>query len=186
MYVVLNFLFHSVTNAQSVLQIADRFDRWLTNIEQSLIQQHGITTDLADLHRQINEILVLEKEYTNTNRVVRKLKSTMSKKFSKGGFVDVKPLLERWEAIEVQLVGRKKELLARIQDMSHLKQCIASENWWLNISYRTLKEVSVLPESVDDCQKLLIVYQVCLFCCLVNRWFYEQNSPASRDVETYF
>lgn len=157
---ILFFIYTSVTKTQSVLQLADRFDGWISKLEQSLIQQHGITTDLPDLHRQINEILVLEKEYTNTSRVVDKLNSTIAEKFPDGGFVDVEPLLERWEAIGVQLVNRKTELLARVPDMSNLKQCIASENWWLKISYRTLKEDTVLPESVEDRQKLLVTYQV--------------------------
>ena len=143
-----------------MLQIADRFDIWLSDIEQSLIQQHGITTDLADLHSQINQVISLEKEYPKTNKVVQKLKSLSDKKFPTGGFVDTAPLVERWAAIGTQLVRRKAELLARIPDMSHLKQCIASENWWLNISYRTLKEDTALPESLSERQKLLIVYQV--------------------------
>ena len=68
-----------VINAQSLLQIAERLDSWLSDLEHSLIQQHGITTDLSDLHRQINEILVWEKEYGTTTPVVKKLQSASSK-----------------------------------------------------------------------------------------------------------
>jgi hypothetical protein len=129
------------------------------DLEKLLIQQHGISTDPADLHRQINEILVWEKQYKDLTSEVEKLKAASSK-FNEGEFVDTIGLVERWGRVGEQLAQRKKGLAEKVPEMSHLKSYIASENWWLYTTYDALKKCVEVPVEMEKQKELLDSYQV--------------------------